>query len=62
VRLLPDCHRSETLAQFAVYLKERHRLPRVAAMLDFLVETFSSRPWRQGQGTPRRKPALTRVK
>jgi DNA-binding transcriptional LysR family regulator len=46
VQLLPDCHAPGSLAQYAVYPHERHRLPRVAAMLDFLVETFASRPWR----------------
>jgi DNA-binding transcriptional LysR family regulator len=61
VQLLPDIHRSETLAQYAIYQRERHRLPRVAAMVDFLVETFSSRPWRLALGR-RRGPALTRVK
>jgi DNA-binding transcriptional LysR family regulator len=49
VRLLADCHSPEQLAQYAVYPHERHRLPRVAAMLDFLVETFASRPWRMAE-------------
>jgi hypothetical protein len=31
----------------AMYPQERHRLPRVAAMLEFLVETFSTTPWRR---------------
>jgi DNA-binding transcriptional LysR family regulator len=48
VAVLEDCHRAETLTQYAVYPRDRHRLPRVAAMLDFLVETFASRPWRTG--------------
>jgi hypothetical protein len=29
----------------ALYLHERHRLPRVAAMLDFLAESFSYPQW-----------------
>jgi DNA-binding transcriptional LysR family regulator len=62
VRLLPDCHRPEPFAQFAMYPKERHRLPRVAAMLDFLVETFARRPWRQSEAPRRDRPALARVK
>ena len=61
VRLFPETHRSETLTQYAVYQKERYRMPRVAAMVEFLVETFASRPWRQRQGVER-KPALARVK
>jgi hypothetical protein len=30
----------------AIYPQERHRLPRVAAMLEFLTQSFASRPWR----------------
>jgi hypothetical protein len=30
----------------AVYAQDRHRLPRVQAMLEFLVERFSGSPWR----------------
>jgi hypothetical protein len=29
----------------AIYPPERHRLPRVRVMLDFLQETFAGRPW-----------------
>ena len=54
VRLLEDCHRPEPLTQCAVYPRDRHRLPRVAAMLDFLVETFAGRPWRAGGLSPGR--------
>jgi DNA-binding transcriptional LysR family regulator len=55
VQLLADCHRPEQLAQYAVYPRDRHRLPRVAAMLDFLVDTFAGRPWRTaGKGRLRR--------
>jgi hypothetical protein len=35
------------MAMLAIYPQERHRLPRVAAMLDFLVQTFADRPWRK---------------
>lgn len=62
VRLLPESHRSERLAQYALYQKERHRLPRVAAMLDFLVATFASRPWRGGEAARPKGAKLTRVK
>jgi DNA-binding transcriptional LysR family regulator len=62
VQLMPEIHRSETLTQFALYPRERHRLPRVAAMLDFLVQTFSSRPWREGQPKRRGRAPLQRVK
>jgi DNA-binding transcriptional LysR family regulator len=61
VRVLPECHRSEALAQFALYPRERYRLPRVAAMVDFLVETFSGRPWRS-ETASRGRLRLARVK
>ena len=47
VRVLPEAHVPKHLAQYAIYQRDRHRLPRVAAMLDFLVETFGNRPWRE---------------
>jgi DNA-binding transcriptional LysR family regulator len=46
VTVLDEFHTPERLAMLAIYPHERHRLPRVAAMLDFLVETFGHRPWR----------------
>jgi DNA-binding transcriptional LysR family regulator len=49
VQVLSDFHCTEHLTMLAIYPQERHRLPRVAAMLDFLTETFAKAPWR----TPR---------
>lgn len=46
VQVLSDCHCEEHLSMLAIYPQERHRLPRVAAMLDHLVQSFASRPWR----------------
>lgn len=46
VPVLREFQRREEIAMMAVYPHERHRLPRVQAMLDFLVERFSSSPWR----------------
>jgi DNA-binding transcriptional LysR family regulator len=46
VELLADQHWPEQLGMLAIYPQERHRLPRVAAMLDFLRESFAARPWR----------------
>ncbi len=46
VPVLADYHCAEGLTMLAIYPQERHRLPRVAAMLDFLAETFGKRPWR----------------
>jgi DNA-binding transcriptional LysR family regulator len=46
VRVLPDMHCAEPLPIMALYPHMRHRLPRVAAMLEFLVESFAQAPWR----------------
>ena len=46
VALLEDIHHREPLPLHAVYPQGRHRSPRVAAMIDFLVERFASAPWR----------------
>lgn len=46
VALLQDVHHAEPLPLHAVYPQGRHRSPRVAAMIDFLVERFGAAPWR----------------
>jgi DNA-binding transcriptional LysR family regulator len=46
IHLFPEYPCPDELSMLAVYSHERHRLPRVRAMLDFLVTTFASRPWR----------------
>jgi len=46
VPLLAAHHVAENLSMLAIYPQERHRLPRVAAMLGFLHDTFGRRPWR----------------
>lgn len=46
VRVLEEHHCEENLAMLAIYPHERHRLPRVAAMLEFLQQSFGHRPWR----------------
>jgi DNA-binding transcriptional LysR family regulator len=55
LRVLPEFHCTEPLSMLALYPHERHRLPRVAAMLDFLVESFAHAPWRKA--APVRKRA-----
>jgi len=47
VPVLPQYPCPHKQAMAAVYAHERTRLPRVRALLDFLEETFSSRPWRE---------------
>jgi DNA-binding transcriptional LysR family regulator len=46
VKVLPEFHCAEPVPMMALYPHERHRLPRVAAMLDFLIESFAHQPWR----------------
>ena len=56
VPLLQDVHHREPLPLSAVYLPGKHKSPRVAALVNFLVETFASAPWRlavaRGQAGP----------
>jgi DNA-binding transcriptional LysR family regulator len=53
VQVLADFHADEKLTMLAIYPQERHRLPRVAAMVEFLMESFSERPWRAREQTAR---------
>ena len=46
VPVLADVHHAEALPLHAVYPQGRHRSPRVAALVDFLVEKFAQAPWR----------------
>jgi DNA-binding transcriptional LysR family regulator len=46
VPLLTDVHHVEPLPLSAVYPHGKHKSPRVAAFVNFLVETFSGAPWR----------------
>jgi DNA-binding transcriptional LysR family regulator len=45
--ILAEAHLSEPVPLSAVYPKGRHRMPKVRAFLDFLVERFGHAPWRQ---------------
>jgi len=53
VQVLADYHCADPVPMIALYPHMRHRLPRVAAMLDFLIKTFGHAPWRTA--TPRYK-------
>ncbi len=55
VPLLEDIHHREPLPLHAVYPQGRHRSPRVAAMVDFLMARFSQAPWR---ASPRRRQGV----
>ncbi len=53
VPILVDCHHVEPLPLSAVYPHGKHKSPRVAAFVNFLVETFSDAPWRRDVKTMR---------
>jgi DNA-binding transcriptional LysR family regulator len=55
VPVLPELHCAEAVPMLALYPHMRHRLPRVAAMLDFLVESFAHAPWRTGHAKLKRR-------
>ena len=55
VQVLGDQHWPEHLSMLAIYPQERHRLPRVAAMLEYLTHCFASRPWREAKPVNPRK-------
>jgi DNA-binding transcriptional LysR family regulator len=57
VQVLADQHWAEHLSMLAIYPQERHRLPRVAAMLEFLTKSFAARPWREALPANTRKAA-----
>ena len=46
--ILTEVHQRELLPLSAVYLPGKHKSPRVAAFVNFLVESFSGAPWRRG--------------
>jgi DNA-binding transcriptional LysR family regulator len=45
-RVLADSHAAEPVPLSAVYPQGRHRMPKVRAFLEFLVERFGHAPWR----------------
>ena len=47
VPVLSDCHHVEPVPLQVLMPRDRHRLPKVTAMVDFLFEKFASAPWRQ---------------
>jgi DNA-binding transcriptional LysR family regulator len=54
VPILTDRHHVERLPLHAVYPQSRLRSPKVAAMVDFLIEKFAHAPWRVAR-QPRRR-------
>jgi DNA-binding transcriptional LysR family regulator len=60
VPLLVGAHHVEPVPIHAMYLPGRHRSPKVAAMVEFLLEHFSHDPWRlpARRPTPRSRAAM----
>ena len=54
--LLIDEQDNEPVPLHVLYLHARYRLPRVAAMLEFLIESFEHSPWRTGKTCRRPAP------
>lgn len=46
VPVLADCHHVEPLPLHAIYPSGRQAVPKVRAMVEFLIEEFGSAPWR----------------
>lgn len=49
VQVLTDCHVAEPTPLSVVYPLGRHRMPKVRAFIDFLIERFSHAPWRNAR-------------
>jgi DNA-binding transcriptional LysR family regulator len=47
VPVLADCHHVEPVPLHVLMPRDRHRLPKVTAMVDFLFEKFAPAPWRR---------------
>jgi DNA-binding transcriptional LysR family regulator len=60
VAVLPQYPCPDKRVMAALYPHERNRLPRVKAMLDFLEETFTPRPWRREGRVSRRGSSRAR--
>jgi DNA-binding transcriptional LysR family regulator len=54
VPILVDHYYPERVPMYALYPQDRHRLPKVAVMLDFLAENFDRVSWRSAVGDPSR--------
>jgi DNA-binding transcriptional LysR family regulator len=57
VPILAEVHHVEPVPLVAMYPHARLRSPKVAAMVDFLLEHFAHAPWRQPASTAAREPS-----
>jgi DNA-binding transcriptional LysR family regulator len=62
VPILADVHHVEPVPLYAMYPHARQRSPKVAAMVDFLLEHFAHAPWRQPASTVARKPSTPKAR
>jgi len=46
VPVLVDCHKVDTVPISVVYPQSRHRVPKTAAFVDFMLRRFAHAPWR----------------
>lgn len=53
VQILTDFRVPEPSALSVVYPQGRHRLPKMRAFIDFLIDEFSQAPWRNSNSQPR---------
>jgi DNA-binding transcriptional LysR family regulator len=60
VPLLIDTHHVEPVPLYVLMPPGKHRLPKVTAMVDFLVEKLASAPWRQRAPAQRKAPRKTK--
>jgi DNA-binding transcriptional LysR family regulator len=56
VPILTEFNHDEPVPLQAVMPPGKHRLPKVTAMLDFMIEHFASAPWRAARKKPARRP------
>ena len=57
VPVLADCHQADPVPLQILMPRDKHRLPKVTSMVEFLLEKFASAPWRQSGLPPRRGQA-----
>jgi DNA-binding transcriptional LysR family regulator len=62
VPVLADCHHVEPVPLQVLMPRDKHRLPKVTAMVDFLFEKFASAPWRQPAPTAVRRRKVSAVR
>jgi DNA-binding transcriptional LysR family regulator len=62
VPVLADCHRAESVPLHILMPRDKHRLPKVTAMVDFLFEKFASAPWRQSAPAAVRRRKVSAVR